>query len=58
MRIMELEERDLLISEAPRIFIEESFFDMCTIIINEDGLVRQGFWAIDDTFGPDQYRMI
>ena len=50
MRIMELGERELLISEAPRIFIEESFFDMCAIIIKEDGLVRQGFWAIDHTF--------
>jgi two-component system, cell cycle sensor histidine kinase and response regulator CckA len=52
VRIMELEERDLLIGEAPRILIEESFFDMCTIIINENGAARQAFYAIDDTFGP------
>ncbi len=52
MRIMELEGRDLLISEAPRIFIEESFFDMCTIIVNGDGTLRQAFYAVDDTFGP------
>jgi len=52
VRIMELEERDLLISEAPRILIEESFFDMCTIIINENGTPRQAFYTIDDAFGP------
>lgn len=52
MRIMEHEEKDLLIGEAPRIFVEESFFDMCTVIINDNGAVRQAFYAIDDTFGP------
>ncbi len=51
MRIMELNE-DLLISEAPRIFIEESFFDTCSIIVNLDGIARQGFYAIDSTFAP------
>ena len=52
MRIMELEEKDLLISEVPRIFIEESFFDMCEVIVNDGGVVRQGFCAIDGTFDP------
>ncbi len=52
MRIMEHEEKDLLIGEAPRIFVEESFFDMCTVIVNDDGAVRQAFYALDDTFGP------
>lgn len=52
MRIMELEERDLLISKAPRIFIEESFFDMCTIILNDREDPSRTFYAVDETFGP------
>ncbi len=58
MRIMEIEGKDLLVSDVPQIFVEESFFDMCTIIVNSDGLVHRGFCAIDDTFAPVSYEDI
>ena len=33
--------KDLLISHA-RIFVEESFFDVCKIMVDEDGIIREG----------------
>lgn len=49
-RIMDcLEDEDGLITRMPRIFVEESLFDMCAIIKEEKGSAKQGFFSIDDS---------
>ncbi|EFK97560.1 hypothetical protein LDC_0400, partial [sediment metagenome] len=49
MRIMSNVEEDMLVSYIPKVFVEESFFDMCKIMIDDDGTVHEGFYSIDDT---------
>jgi len=58
MRIMQSAEEDLLISHVPRIFVEESFFDMCKIMIDEDGIIHEGFYSIDDTLNSLDYSTV
>lgn len=48
MRIMSSVEDDLLISSIPKVFVEESFFDMCKIMVDENGVISQGLYSIDD----------
>ena len=45
MRIMNSVEDDLLVSHIPKVFVEESFFDMCKIMIDDDGIIHQGLTA-------------
>lgn len=48
MRIMNcVEEGDGLVENIPRVFVEESFFDMCKITKEENGATREGFFSID-----------
>ncbi len=49
MRIMNSVEDDLLVSHIPKVFVEESFFDMCKIMIDDGGIIRQGSYSIDNT---------
>ncbi|MHB8109911.1 MAG: hybrid sensor histidine kinase/response regulator [Syntrophorhabdaceae bacterium] len=57
MRVMKAAEDNSLIREAPKIFVEESFFDMCAIILEKDGKIHQGSYSIDDTLESiDYYR--
>jgi len=51
MRIMSSVENDMLVTNIPKVFVEESFFDICKIMIEENGIVNQGFYSIDDTLG-------
>ena len=43
------EEEDSLISKIPKAFVEESMFDMCKILREEDGDVKEGFFSIEDS---------
>ncbi|HVN95443.1 MAG TPA: response regulator [Syntrophorhabdaceae bacterium] len=58
MRIMSSVEDDLLISYIPKVFVEESFFDVCKIMIDDNGVIRQGFYSIDDTLGDLDFTSI
>lgn len=49
MRIMSSVEDDLLVDYIPKVFVEESFFDVCKIMIEENGLIHEGFYGIDET---------
>jgi len=51
MRIMNSVENDMLVTNIPKVFVEESFFDVCKIMIEENGIVNQCFYSIDDTLG-------
>lgn len=51
MRIMSSVENDMLVTNIPKVFVEESFFDICKIMIEEKGVVHQGFYSIDDMLG-------
>jgi len=44
------EEEDSLISKIPKAFVEESLFDMCKILREEAGHVKEGFFSIEDSF--------
>ena len=43
------EEEDSLISRIPKAFVEESLFDMCKILKEDSGTVKEGFFSIEDT---------
>lgn len=58
MRIMQSAEEDLLISHVPRVFVEESFFDTCKIMVDEDGIIREGFYSIDETLNSLDYATV
>jgi signal transduction histidine kinase/CheY-like chemotaxis protein len=58
MRIMSSAEDDLLVSHVPRVFVEESFFDMCKIMIDDDGIIREGFYSIDETLSSLDYTSV
>jgi len=58
MRIMQSAEEDLLISDVPRVFVEESFFDTCKIMVDEDGIIREGFYSIDETLNSLDYATV
>jgi PAS domain-containing protein len=51
MRIMSSVENDMLVTNMPKVFVEESYFDVCKIMIEEKGVVHQGFYSIDDMLG-------
>lgn len=58
MRIMSGVEDDLLISHIPKVFVEESFFDACKIMIDDNGVIRQGFYRIDETLNDLDFTSI
>ncbi len=58
MRIMQSAEKDLLISHVPRVFVEESFFDTCKIMVDEDGIVGEGFYSIDENLNSLDYATV
>ena len=58
MRIMSSVEDDLLVSYIPKVFVEESFFDVCKIMFDENGIIRQGFYTIDDTLSDLDFTSI
>lgn len=58
MRIMKAAESNSLIDEASRIFVEESFFDMCAIAFDDDGMIRESFYSIDTMFQRLDYAAI
>ena len=58
MRIMSSVEDDLLVSYMPKVFVEESFFDVCKIMFEENGTIRQGFYSIDDTLSDLDFTSI
>jgi len=58
MRIMNSVEDDLLVSHIPKVFVEESFFDMCKIMIDDDGIIHQGLYSIDDTLNDLDFTSI
>ena len=50
MRIMNsIDNSESLVRNMPKIFVEESFFDMCKIILDGNGTIREGFYSIDGT---------
>jgi len=49
MKILGSVEDNLLVTHIPKVFVEESFFDVCKIMVDDTGIVRQGFYSIDDT---------
>ena len=58
MRIMSSAEEDLLVSNVPRVFVEESFFDMCKIMVDEEGIIHEGYYSIDDNLCSLDYASI
>jgi len=58
MRIMSSVEDDLLVNSIPKVFVEESFFDVCKIMVEENGTLRQGFYSIDDTLSDLDFSSI
>jgi len=44
-----VEEEDSLINNIPRIFVEGSLFDMCKIVKRENGVVREGFFSMEES---------
>ncbi|HBA56019.1 MAG TPA: hypothetical protein DCZ04_16630, partial [Syntrophorhabdus aromaticivorans] len=44
-----VEEEDSLINNIPRIFVEGSLFDMCKIVKRENGIVREGFFSMEES---------
>ena len=58
MRIMSSVEDDLLVNYIPKVFVEESFFDVCKIMFDENGVIRQGFYTIDDTLSDLDFTSI
>jgi signal transduction histidine kinase len=58
MRIMSSVEDDLLVNSIPKVFVEESFFDVCKIMLEENGAIRQGFYSIDDTLSDLDFSSI
>jgi hypothetical protein len=50
MRMLDyFEEEDSLISKIPKTFVEESLFDMCRIIKDDGGTVKEGYFSIEDS---------
>jgi nitrogen-specific signal transduction histidine kinase/ActR/RegA family two-component response regulator len=50
MRILNyFEEEDSLITRIPKVFVEESIFDMCKIVKSDNGVIAEGFFSIEDT---------
>ncbi len=50
MRILNcLDDKDGPVKNVPRIFVEESLFDVCKIFKIENGIVREGFFSLDNT---------
>jgi signal transduction histidine kinase len=50
MRILGcIEEEGGLITGMPQVFVEESLFDMCKIMREEGGLVKEGLFTIEDS---------
>jgi len=50
MRIMNgIDSSEGLIKRIPKVFVEESFFDMCKVVLEENGATREGFYSIDGT---------
>lgn len=58
MRIMSGVEEDALASYIPKVFVEESFFDMCKVMVDDDGIIHEGFYSIDDTLHNLDYTSI
>src|SRR5512133_316037 len=58
MRIMSSVEDDLLIDYVPKVFVEESFFDVCKIMIEENGLIHEGFYSLDETLANVDFSSI
>jgi signal transduction histidine kinase/ActR/RegA family two-component response regulator len=58
MRIMSSVEDDLLVTHMPKVFVEESFFDVCKIMLEDNGVIRQGFYSIDDTLSDLDFTSI
>ena len=44
-----VEEEESLINNMPRILVEGSIFDMCKIVRNDNGTVREGFFSIEES---------
>jgi nitrogen-specific signal transduction histidine kinase/CheY-like chemotaxis protein len=50
MRIMNgIDSSEGLIKRMPKVFVEESFFDMCKVVLEGNGATREGFYSIDGT---------
>ncbi|OPY72623.1 MAG: Blue-light-activated protein [Syntrophorhabdus sp. PtaU1.Bin058] len=50
MRIMDsIDNGEGLVRHMPKVFVEESFFDMCKIILDGNGTIHEGFYSIDGT---------
>jgi signal transduction histidine kinase len=50
MRILNFfNDEDGLVTSVPKIFVEESLFDMCKIVHSDSGIIREGFFSLDDT---------
>jgi signal transduction histidine kinase/CheY-like chemotaxis protein len=50
MRIMNgIDSSESLIRHIPKVFVEESFFDMCKVIMDGNGRISEGFYSIDGT---------
>jgi PAS domain-containing protein len=58
MRIMSSVEDGLLVSNIPKAFVEESFFDMCKIMVDDNGIIRQGRYSIDETLSDPDFMSI
>jgi signal transduction histidine kinase/CheY-like chemotaxis protein len=41
------EEEDSLVSQIPKTFVEESLFDMCKIVKDDNGVIKEGFFSIE-----------
>lgn len=44
-----VEEEDSLINNIPRVLVEGSMFDMCKILRNDNGVVREGFFSLEES---------
>ncbi|OPX98068.1 MAG: Blue-light-activated protein [Syntrophorhabdus sp. PtaB.Bin006] len=53
-----VEEEDGLINNIPRIFVEGSPFDMCKIVKRENGIVREGFFSVEESLNNLDFESI
>jgi nitrogen-specific signal transduction histidine kinase len=59
MRILNcFADEDQLVTRVPAIFVQESLFDMCKILREESGIMREGFFSLDATLVDPEPKVI
>lgn len=53
-----IEDGESLVARLPKVFVEETFFDMCQITVKDDMEARSGFYTIDDVLPAIEMELI